>query len=98
MYGDEPTLPDTRFDLAPHQAATVRTPTLNAMAALSLVFAFLFYPLGIVFGHVAKRQIDRTGETGNGMATTALVISYLMLGLTVCLCCGGLYAFGPGDR
>jgi Domain of unknown function (DUF4190) len=93
MYGDEPTLSDTPPDLGLRQPAT-----LNAMAALSLIFAFLFFPLGIVFGHVAKRQIERTHETGGGMATGALVISYLMLGLTVCLCCGGLYLFGPKNR
>jgi len=35
------------------------------------------------------------GETGAGLATVALVVSYLLLGLTVCLCCGGLYLWGP---
>ena len=71
---------------------------MNAMAAVALIMAFLFFPLGIVLGHVAKRQITRTGEAGNGIATTALVISYLFLGLTVCLCCGGVYLFAPGQN
>jgi VIT1/CCC1 family predicted Fe2+/Mn2+ transporter len=75
-----------------------RTPTMNAMATLAIVFAFLFFPLGILFGHIAKRQIARTGETGAGLATTALVISYLILGLAVCACCGGLYLWGPDSR
>jgi hypothetical protein len=47
------------------------------MAILSLVFAFVFAPLGIVFGHVAKRQIRRTGEGGSGLATAGLVLSYI---------------------
>ena len=68
---------------------------MNAMAALAIVFAFLFFPLGILFGHIAKRQIARSGETGGGLATTALVVGYLLLGLTLCLCCGGLYLWGP---
>jgi hypothetical protein len=34
----------------------------NVMSILSLVFAFVFAPLGIVFGHIAKKQIRRTGE------------------------------------
>jgi Domain of unknown function (DUF4190) len=98
MYDDDPTQsryvePDTRVDLW-YQPA----PTMNAMAALAMVFAFLFFPLGIVFGHVAKRQIDRTGETGGGLATAALVLSYLFLVLTLCFCCGGVYLFAPDQR
>jgi hypothetical protein len=87
-YGD----PDTRID---PWAGNAGRPTLNAMAAVAMVFAFVFFPLGIVFGHVAKRQIDRTGEAGSGLATAALVVSYLLLGLTLCLCCGGVYLFAP---
>jgi hypothetical protein len=40
----------------------------NVMAILALVFAFIFAPLGIVFGAVAKRQIRQTGEQGEGLA------------------------------
>ncbi|MEO3746159.1 DUF4190 domain-containing protein [Plantactinospora sp. B5E13] len=40
----------------------------NVMAILSLVFAFIFAPLGIVFGAVAKKQIRQTGEQGEGLA------------------------------
>lgn len=53
----------------------------NTMAILSLVFAFLFWPLGIAFGHAAKSQIKRTGEGGSGLATAGLVISYLWAGM-----------------
>jgi hypothetical protein len=49
----------------------------NTMAILALVFAFVFWPLGIVFGHMARRQIRQTGEGGAGLATTGLVISYV---------------------
>lgn len=41
----------------------------NVMAILALVFAFIFAPLGIVFGAVAKRQIRQTGEQGAGLAS-----------------------------
>jgi len=34
----------------------------NTMAILALVFAFVFAPLGIVFGHMARTQIRQTGE------------------------------------
>ena len=47
------------------------------MSILSLVFAFVFAPLGIVFGHIAKKQIRRTGEGGSGLATAGLVLGYI---------------------
>jgi hypothetical protein len=62
----------------------------NSMAILSLVFAFLFWPLAIIFGHIGKRQIARTGEAGGGLATAGLIMGYLWLGVSVCLCCGAL--------
>ena len=43
----------------------------NVLAILSLVFAFVFAPAGIVLGHVAKRQIRQTGEEGDRLATGA---------------------------
>jgi Domain of unknown function (DUF4190) len=49
----------------------------NVMSILSLVFAFVFAPLGIVFGHIAKKQMRRTGEGGSGLATAGLVLGYI---------------------
>lgn len=46
----------------------------NTMSILALVFAFLFWPLGVVFGIVARRQIARTGESGAGLAMARLVL------------------------
>jgi peptidyl-prolyl cis-trans isomerase B (cyclophilin B) len=50
----------------------------NGMAIASLICAFLFAPLGIVFGHLSLSQIKRTGEEGHGLAVAGLVISYLI--------------------
>jgi peptidyl-prolyl cis-trans isomerase B (cyclophilin B) len=47
------------------------------MAIASLVCAFLFAPLGILFGHMSLSQIKRTGEDGHGLAIAGLVMSYL---------------------
>jgi hypothetical protein len=58
----------------------------NVMAILSLVFAFIFAPAAIVFGHVAKKQIRRTGEQGETLATVGLWLGYIFTGLTVALC------------
>lgn len=53
------------------------------MAILSLIFAFLFSPLGIVFGAIAKRQIRNSGEEGAGLATAGLVIGLVLTALFV---------------
>ena len=53
------------------------------MAIASLVCAFLFAPLGIVFGHLSLSQIKRTGEEGRGLAIAGLVIGYLATALAI---------------
>lgn len=32
--------------------------------------------LAVIFGHIAKAQIRRTGEQGNGLATAGLIVGY----------------------
>lgn len=49
----------------------------NTMAVLSLIFAFFFSLLAVIFGHVALGQIRRTGEQGSGMAVAGLILGYL---------------------
>lgn len=58
-------------------ATAPQTRGTNVMAILSLIFAFVFAPLGIVFGHISKKQIRRTGEGGGGLATAGLVLGYI---------------------
>jgi len=65
----------------------------NTMAILSLVFAFVFAPLAIVFGHMARKQISQSGEQGSGLATAGLILGYIFTGLIV-LWCGGLVILG----
>jgi hypothetical protein len=65
---------------------------MNVMAILSLVFAFVFAPVGIVLGHIAKKQIARTGEDGAGLATAGLIVSYVFTGLYVLGCIGAIVA------
>jgi uncharacterized protein DUF4190 len=55
----------------------------NTMAILSLIFAFVFAPLGIVFGFIARSQIKRTGEGGDGLALAGLIISIAFTLLTL---------------
>ncbi|MDT7761779.1 MAG: peptidyl-prolyl cis-trans isomerase [Mycobacterium sp.] len=49
---------------------------INAFATLSVVFAFLFAPVGAVFGHLGLSQIRRTGERGRERALVGLTLSY----------------------
>ncbi|MFT4305704.1 MAG: DUF4190 domain-containing protein [Microbacterium sp.] len=55
----------------------------NVMAILSLVFAFVFPFLGVVFGHISLSQIKRTGEEGRGLALAGLIVGYVFVGLIV---------------
>lgn len=48
------------------------------------LMVFVFFPLGIVLGHVARGQIKRTGEGGRGLAT-ALIIGYLQVAVMVAI-------------
>jgi hypothetical protein len=47
------------------------------MPVAAFVLAFVFSPLAIPFGHVARDQIRSSGEQGGGLALAALIIGYL---------------------
>ncbi len=50
-----------------------RRPT-NTMAILALVLAFVFAPAGLVLGIIARKQIRRTGEDGDGLALAGIIV------------------------
>ncbi|HEY9264962.1 MAG TPA: peptidylprolyl isomerase [Mycobacterium sp.] len=60
-----------------------RSQATNSLAIVSLVCAFLFAPLGILFGHMSLSEIKKTGEEGRGLAIAGLVIGYLLVLMTV---------------
>src|SRR5215468_2355187 len=53
----------------------------NTMAILALVLAFVFSPLGIIFGHIGRKQIRERGEQGDGLALAGMIIGYVATGL-----------------
>lgn len=55
----------------------------NPYALLSLVFAFLIWPLGLIFGVAALRQIPQTNEQGREFAIAGLVLSILFGAVTL---------------
>lgn len=53
----------------------------NTYALVSILLAFLMPLAGIIFGHLALGQIKRTGDSGRGLALTALIYGYCVLTL-----------------
>jgi hypothetical protein len=79
-------LPAARATAVPSVAKT------NGLARASLVCGlapFIFGPPvaipAIVFGHVARRQIKRTGEQGAGLALAGLLLGWAMVILVIVL-------------
>ena len=55
----------------------------NRLAIWSFVCAFVFPPLGVIFGHLALHQIKRYGQEGHGLALAGLVCGYSLTVLTI---------------
>jgi hypothetical protein len=53
------------------------------MAILAIVFAFVFSPLGIVFGFIARSQIRQTGEQGDGLALAGIIVGFISIAFVV---------------
>jgi peptidyl-prolyl cis-trans isomerase B (cyclophilin B) len=48
------------------------------LAIASLVVSLICCaPLGVIFGHIAIGQINKTGEGGRGLAIAGLIIGYI---------------------
>jgi Domain of unknown function (DUF4190) len=98
-FGTEP------FGISPYSSPTP-TPApapsgeVNTLATLSIVFAFVFAPVGVVLGHVALAQIARRGERGRDRALIGLTLSYVFIlfaivALIVWLIVGGALKSSP---
>jgi peptidyl-prolyl cis-trans isomerase B (cyclophilin B) len=83
----------------PYQAYPPARPT-NGLAIAALICGVAAFVTGISFipavicGHLARREIRRTGEQGYGMATAGLVCGYIggILSIAVVLIIGLLAA------
>ncbi len=74
-FGANP-YPEPPIISAPPPAPLRKT---NIFATLSVVFAFVFAPIGAVCGHLGLSQIRRTGERGRGRALIGLTLSYVFV-------------------
>ncbi|HEV2477224.1 MAG TPA: DUF4190 domain-containing protein [Candidatus Dormibacteraeota bacterium] len=72
-------------------AVFVYGPPTNGAAVASLVFGILSWflcpfvggLLAVIFGHVARGQIRRTGEAGGGLAIAGLILGYFHLAAAI---------------
>lgn len=69
-------------------AARAPTPTspqqeTNTLATLSVVFAFVFAPAGMILGHLALSQIHKTGDRGRDRALVGVTLSYVFITVAV---------------
>jgi hypothetical protein len=55
----------------------------NALATLSIAFAFVFAPAGAILGHLGLSQIARTGQPGRRRALIGVVLSYTVIAVAV---------------
>jgi hypothetical protein len=60
-------------------APTSQQQETNTLATLSLVFAFVFAPAGVILGHVALSQIHETGDRGRDRALVGVTLSYVFI-------------------
>jgi hypothetical protein len=60
---------------APQPQSTNTPSKTNTMAVWGLVLAFFIPILGLILSIVAKSQIKKSGESGNGLATAGIIIS-----------------------
>ncbi len=72
--------------------AFLRPPT-NTMAILSLVFAFVFAPTGIVLGVMARKQIRETREEGDGLALAGIIVGSIATAIWVLIILFWIIAF-----
>jgi hypothetical protein len=96
-------LPAAPAAMVPSAAGTTVAPvaTTNGLAMASLACGLAQFVLGplaavpaIVFGHLARSQIKRTGEQGAGLALAGLILGWATVILTLLVIVGLVIAAG----
>jgi hypothetical protein len=85
--GTQPALGSYGYAAPPAQAPTGTNGFAIASFVLSFFFCFYAVPsiLAVIFGHVARGQIRRTGQQGGGLALAGLIIGYVGIALMALL-------------
>jgi hypothetical protein len=66
---------------------------ISMICSLAGILTLISAPIGAVLGHIALKQIRQTGESGEGMAKTGIIVGWIITG-GVALCCVGGLALG----
>jgi hypothetical protein len=88
---EQPMPPPPAVQTQPSTAPATYTGETNTLAVVSLISGIVSWfavPLiggvvAVVTGHMAKREIRRTGEKGETFATVGLVLGYLHLAVVL---------------
>ena len=75
-----PAAPATEYPSAPPVPAVPRT---NVLSIVAIIAGFIAPIAGIITGHLALRQIARTGEEGRVLALTGLIAGYVLTAFSV---------------
>lgn len=59
------------------------SPPTNLLAILSLVFALVLAPAGLILGVIARKQIEESGEEGRGLALAGTIVGAVITGFWV---------------
>lgn len=65
------------------QPAYAPAPPTNTLAIIALIGSFFISLVGVICGHIALKQIARTGEGGRGLALAGLIIGYVGIAIWV---------------
>jgi hypothetical protein len=69
----------------PNAAGTNGMAVASLACSLGTFFVGFTCILGVIFGHIARKQIRETGQGGGGLALAGLIIGYTFIGLFVAL-------------
>ncbi|ORA36308.1 sensor domain-containing protein [Mycobacterium aquaticum] len=82
-FGQLPSVPPPPYSGPPVIPAAPQPPSpsgeVNTFATLSVVFAFVFAPIGAVLGHLGLSQVKRTGQRGHDRALIGVALSYTFI-------------------
>jgi hypothetical protein len=68
----------------------------DRMAVASVVFAILFWPLGLILGIVAQRRTKKSGRKGHSLARTGTILS-IVVGFLSVAAIGAIGSLGTKD-
>jgi hypothetical protein len=80
----------------PHPGVPYGARTTNGLAIAALVCSLagvvtvISAPVGAVLGHLALREVGRTGQEGRSLAIAAIWVGWIITGLVLLGCCGAV--------